>query len=450
MKALVIGYSLFGITALWAQAQPPVEIAVPRRLPLADAENLLRQRSFAIAVNKGLLDAAEAARLIASYKPNPTITLGAEQLSLYSPLDGAAPRFFSTNPDAGANSVYSFFYTKLIERGGKRELRTKQAAEQVAAARAQVLDTYRLQLLALRQAYGAAILARQNLEQGNRALADYEATERLTVTRVEAGDAANIELYRVRSGKLPYQQNVLQALTAYKQACFDVLNLLSSRADQISVTPAPASPNDPMADAPLDLAGDFSDKPPLMTLEELKRVSLQDRPDLEVARRGYQAAVFGTKGAEALRKRDLTVTGEYQRVGDDHSLGVTVQFPLFQYNNQKAAAVQAKAVERSADYTRRAAELQVLTDVEKAWQAYLAAQRSLAVYSKENLDQTERLRAVAQFQYREGGTSLFELLDAQRTAAQARQAYNQARSDLQNSVWLIEAATARELEGVTP
>lgn len=433
-----------------AAQQPPVAVPVPRRLALADAERLLLERNLAVAVNRRLLEAAEAAKLIASYKPNPSLQLGAEQISVQSPLPDGAPRFFATNPNAGANSVYTILYSKLIERGGKRELRTSQATAQVAGARAQILDTYRQNLLTLRQAYGTAVLARINLDLASKALADYEKTEKLTITRVQNGDAAQVDLYRIQSGKLPYQQAVLQAAVAYKQACFDVLNLLSSRTDDVVVTPAPAASGDPVPDAPLDIEAEFSDRPPLLALDELKRISLLDRPDVELARRSLEAGQFGTRLAEAQRHRDLTVGLEMQRVGDDYTAGVTLNFPLFLYNNQKAGIVQARALERAAGHQVKQAELQALTDVEKAWQAFLAAQQALKVYSKENLEQTEKLRTVAQFMYREGATSLFELLDAQRTAYQARQAYNQARFDLQNSLWLIEAATGRELEGVKP
>jgi cobalt-zinc-cadmium efflux system outer membrane protein len=425
-----------------AQASQAV-VTIPHTLTLPEAESLLLQRNLAIAVNRSQLEVAEAGKLIASYKPNPTIQLGAEQITIASPVPGAAPRFFETNSNAGANPVYTFLFAKVIERGGKREFRTKQAEATVAAVKAQILDAYRVQLLQLRQAYGAAILARLNIDLARQSLLEYEQTEGLTEKRVQAGDAPQVELYRVRSGKLPYQQALLQAESGYRQACFDVLNLLNSQRDDVVMQPAVPIAQEEPAGAALDLVGDFSDRTPILMLDELKPIALQERPDIEAARRTREAAQFGTRLAQAQLKRDISIGTEYQRVGDDSSLGLIASFPLFIYNNQKAGIAQASALERTGDLLVRQTELQAVTDVEKAWERFQAAQRALRVYSAENLQQTERLRTVAFFSYQQGATSLFELLDTQRTLLQARVGYAQARFDLQTSLWMIEAAIGR-------
>lgn len=441
---------LFAYGAIVFAQAPQTTVSIPRQLTLPEAESLLLQRNLAIAVNRQQLEAAEAAKLVASYKPNPSIQLGAEQFPAYSPLSGSVPRFFSTNSDAGAQPTYTFLFTKVVERGGKRDLRTKQADAQVGAARAQILDTLRQQLFQLRQAYGAALLARQNLDIAGQALKEYEQTESLTETRVQNGDAAQLELYRIRSGKLPYQQAVVQAGVNYQQACLDVLNLLNSRREEVVMEPTPPGPNSPTGGAPLDISGSFTDRILTTNLDELKQIARTERPDIEQARRTLQTSQFGTKLAQAERARDITFGLEYQRVGSDSSVGMVASFPLFLYNNHKASIAGAKAQERATELQLHQTELQSLTDVEKAWQLYQAAQRSLQVFSKENLQQVENLRSVAFFSYRQGATSLFELLDAQRTLNQARIDFNQSRFDLQNSIWLLEAAIGRDLEGAKP
>src|SRR5262249_13652504 len=133
---------------------------VPSRLTLADAENLLLQRNLTVIAARYQVEATRAARLVASYKPNPVLTLGAEQIPFYSPLHDL-PRFFSTNSAAGAQPTYTLRFDKLIERGGKRELRTEQADFQIKTSEAQMLDAVRNQLFQLRQAFNNAMLARQ-------------------------------------------------------------------------------------------------------------------------------------------------------------------------------------------------------------------------------------------------------------------------------------------------
>ncbi len=439
-------FLVFGTSLLVAAQMAPVSVSIPQRLSLADAENLLLQRNLAIAVNRQLLDAAEAAKLIASYKPNPTIELGAEEITIASPVPGAAPRFFETNSDAGANSAYSLVFSKVIERGGKRELRTKQADSEVAAVKAQILDAYRQQLLQLRQAYGSAILARINLELARQTLSEYEQTERLTQIRLDTGDAPMVEQYRIRSAKLPYQQAVLQAESNYRQAALDVLNLLNSQREEIVVQPtSQVTPDEAPGGAVLNLSGDFSDRAPLLLLDELKKIVLQERPDVEAARRTQEAAQFGSRLAVAQRARDISISTQYQRVGDDSAIGFSVAIPLFAYNNQKAGIAQALALERSSSLQVRQAEVQAITDLEKAWDKYQTAQQALKVFGSENLDQTERLRSAAFFSYQQGATSLFELLETQRALLQARLGYAQARFDLQESLWMLEAAIGRSV-----
>src|SRR5215469_6947581 len=200
MFCVLIG--LVALAVLPSSAQSPSAPTIPRTLTLAEAENLLLQRNLAVAASRYQIEASRAARLIASYKPNPVLTMGAEQFPFYSPLSDSYPRFWPTNSNAGAQPTYTFRFDKITERGGKRELRTEQADFQIKTAEAQMLDAIRIQLFQLRQAFGNAILARENLKLGEETERQYGQTERLTQVRLENGDVPPFELYRVRAGRL--------------------------------------------------------------------------------------------------------------------------------------------------------------------------------------------------------------------------------------------------------
>src|ERR1051326_4028136 len=204
-----------GAAILPSAAQTPAP-AIPGRLTLAEAENLLLQRNLVISPSRYQVEASRAARLIAGYKPNPVLTLGAEQFPIYSPLPNSAPRFFSTDSNAGAQPTYTLRFDKITERGGKRELRTEQADFQIKTSEAQMLDAIRTQLFQLRQAFNNAILARENLKLAEDTERQYGQTERLTQVRLDNGDVPALELYRIRAGRLQFQQSVLQARTAYQ------------------------------------------------------------------------------------------------------------------------------------------------------------------------------------------------------------------------------------------
>lgn len=449
-------------------AIPPVE--VPADLDLAKAQQLLFERNLSIITNRFQLDAAQAARLIAGYKPNPYVQLGMEQVPFYSPLAGSYPRFASTNPDAGANPVYTAQFNKIFERGGKREARMEQADQVIAAARAQIDDTYRTQLFALRQAFASALLARDDLQLAQSLDDNYQRVQDLTETRVRTGALAQIELFRVRSGRLPYAQAILDARNAYEQSVQDILNLLSARppdapsiSSQVTYnqpgappgqtpaqpgTPTPAAPQEVTvlrAGPTVNVKGSFTDVPMTETLTQIRDLALRERPDVVEARYNFRAAEAATKLAQAQRHRDLSVGVEYQRVGDDDSLGIVAQVPLFLYNNQKAAITQAVAQEHATEIQLHQAELQAVTDVQKAFQAYLAARQSLDLYQRDNLAQVQKLVETAEFSYQHGATSLFELLDAQRTLRQTQTSYNQARENYQLAIWQLEEAVGRPL-----
>jgi cobalt-zinc-cadmium efflux system outer membrane protein len=264
---------------------------------------------------------------------------------------------------------------------------------------------------------------------------------------------------------LQYQQAVLQARVAYDGALRDILNLLGAR--EQDVEPAnqasgfqpvalrsreaetnPVEPQIPesLRNAPLQLISNFDDRPVIQTLSELRSIALAERPDVAAARHLSAAAESSTQLARAQRSRDLDIGYEYQRVGSDHSAGVVLSVPLFINNNQRALAAEAEASQRSVDAQLKQAELQAITEVDKAYQAYLSARQVLDLYNRDNLSQLDRLRTVANVSYQEGASSLFELLDAQRAYSLAMTSYNQARADYQIAVWDLEQAAGRSLQ----
>lgn len=454
---------LTGVAAASASAQPETSTAprlASRPLTLAQAEELLRLRSLAVAANRQQLEASRAGRLVAGFKPNPVLTLGAQQLPVTSNIPGSVPRFVTTNSDAGANPVLTAHLDQIIERGGKREFRMAQADAVVDATLAQVEDTLRTQRFQLRQAFVAALLARDNLQLAGQLQDQYAQTVALTASRVAAGSIAPVDLYRIQAASLPFQQTVLDAQNSYEQATRDVLNLLDIAPDDM---PAPTSdgpqgasgaravadvaPSQPapagmlFATAPIQVEGSFSNKAVALSLTELRTLALANRPDVQMARNTLRAATATQRLAEAQRSRDVVVGVEYQRVGNDQAIGVTTQIPLFAYNNQRAGATQAVALERAAEAQLRQAERQAFTDVDKAYQGYLTASRALTLYNDSNLKQVADVRNVTAYTYQRGAVSLLELLDAERQARQTLAAYNQARAAYQLALFQLEQAT---------
>ena len=113
----------------------------------------------------------------------------------------------------------------------------------------------------------------------------------------------------------------------------------------------------------------------------------------------------------------------------------------FVHNDRRAGITQAEADVKAAEALVKHAELQATTDAEKACQSHLTARRMLDLYNSQNLALVENPLQTATHRYREGASSLIELLDALRPSNQTLTAYNQARADYQSGLWQLEQAT---------
>src|SRR5262249_33913793 len=132
ISVIVLSFTLFGAQAHGqtilqvsprsvSTSIPSVEI--PRQLSLEKAEEILLQKNLTLTAARYGVDVARAQRLIAGVRPNPTITLAAEQFDLAHPFQ----HLVTTDPNSAANRVYTFRYDQILERGNKRQLRTAVA-----------------------------------------------------------------------------------------------------------------------------------------------------------------------------------------------------------------------------------------------------------------------------------------------------------------------------------
>ena len=304
---------------------------------------------------------------------------------------------------------------QVFERGNKRALRTHAAEFQVQAAEAQVLDTIRTQLLQLRQAFYTAVLAREHVRVAQENLDLTNDTERLIKTRVTAGDAPEWDLIKFQANKVQFQRDLSAARLAYQQAVSDILTFIGAASSAVrGSTSAVRASQTPalLVDAPLEVLGELRLK--ALTVpeapEELRQMALDNRPDVLAAQHNVDAARWTLDLARAQRHRDIDVAVEYQRNGSDNTAGATVSFPLFLSHKFEGQINQGLAQLQQAQVALDQAKLQVLTDVDKAYQAYQVGQQVLQSYTTEEaLAKAEASFRIAEMSYRRGATSLLEL-----------------------------------------
>ncbi|MCW8085799.1 TolC family protein [Sabulicella glaciei] len=434
-------------------------------LRLAEAEQRLVERNLAVIAAQRGVDAARAQRLVSSSRPPPEVSVGNTfgQYTETSRRSVRDARFLSptTNINAGL--------TVLIERGGKRELRTRLADENIVVAEAQVLDALRLQLFTLRQAFIAALAARANLEVAFNNRESLDRTEGLLARQVRDGAIPEGDLLRFQASRLPFEAEVTSAAQAYAAAVAQVAVALA--ADAASFSPAPAQaqrrqtasqPRLVLPPVAFDLRGNFEARPGLGVSQGELRDAVQTRPDVVVAARQFQAAVANTDLAQAGRYRDVTASGGWNRTAlsqdqpetarrsfANNELSFNLSIPIFTNQITQGNIGVARGQQGQAEAAARAALLQARADFATAWASYEQSRNLLRIFTEGGaLNRAEQAYRSAEQAYLAGGRALVDVLDALRTLNATRVAANNARQSYLTALAQLEAATG--VSGIAP
>ncbi len=420
----------------------------PRSLTLQRATDLLITNNLSVVAARYNVDILRAQRIAAGLRPHPNLTFSATQFTI--PRVFKYPgEFLKTNQENGAaNTSYTLEVDQLIERGNKRQLHISQADLSTQAAEAQVKDALRQQIFQLRQAFFTAVLARENLRVLKENLDHFDHTENLLIVQVKEGYTAGVDLKRVQLQRLQFQNDVNNAQQSYQQSLRDVFNLIGAGdtsffANTTQLVPTAGTPNAmPGLDASLEVVdGNLDIIPTLLWIDDLRRMALENRPDVKAAELSFKAAEQGVALAEAQRARDITVGGQYSRNGSDNTVGMVVGVPLGTRRFTNAAIAQATATRLQAQAQSRLVRNQAITEVEKAFTAYNVSREKLRLFTDSALSTASDVRRIEEIAYRDGAKGLLDYLDAQRTYNQTVVDYNQARFDFLMSLYQLEMAT---------
>lgn len=431
--------ALLSLTSAFAQAPG-------RRLSLQGATDALIDKNLTVLASRYNVDLFRAQRVAAALKPSPTVVISANQFAI--PRVVSHPRYFgTTDGDASANSTYTVDVEKLVERGGKRELRMSQADIQTNAAEAQMKDTLRQQMFELKQAFLAAVLARENIRMLRQNLNDFNRTQQLLTAQVREGYSAGVDLRRIGLEVVEFQGGVSQAEQSYVHGVRDVLNLIGEgESAPVDFAVQINGPETSLPERAFDaIDGDLDPHAKSFEADEIRTLALANRPDLQAAQLEVDAAGVALKLAEAERVRDVTLGGQYARSGSDNALGIAFGVPLTTRAKANAAIAQATAARMQSEARLRQVRAQVLTDVEKALVAYRVSRDRLRLFDGQVLRNASEVRNIEQVAYREGSRALLSFLDAQRAYNQTVVGYNQARHDLVLSIYQLELAAGVSL-----
>jgi cobalt-zinc-cadmium efflux system outer membrane protein len=333
---------------------------------------------------------SRADEITAFLRPNPDLTLSAEQFSPLSSSD------YPYRPLAEAEPFLSASY--LIERRHKRDLRRASAQQGTAIAVSQLDDQTRILLFDLRTAFVQVLQQKSVLAVTRESLEFYDRMLGLSRDRYKAGDIAQVDLDRLELQRVQFETDVQTALVNLRTAKIQLEMLL----------------NDHTPVEQLDVSGRFDYMEILTPLEELRQNAFDSRADLRAALQAVDKAKTDYRLAVANGSTDPTVqwdVGHQEGIRASVGAGVTIPLRIFDRNQGEKVRTQLdiKRNERLVEANR----LQVFSDVDSAYATLQSNLTLLRPYKTRYLQQAARVRETISFSYQHGGASLLDFLQAQ-------------------------------------
>jgi outer membrane protein, heavy metal efflux system len=332
---------------------------------------------------------SKAEEITAYLRPNPNLTLLADQID---PFPGG--------PTHGpfAYLLPSATLTYLHERDHKRELRLESAQEGTAIATSSQEDLERTLLFSLRSAFVGTLQAKAVLKVAEDNLNYWDHLLSVSHDRYQAGDLAEIDFDRLELQRVQYESDVQTAEVNLRTAKIELLLLLNER------TPVDQ----------FDVVGRFDYTDELQGLDELRKLALDNRPDLRAARQSVLQATTNHKLAVANGSTDPTFSFDVGRNPPiDQYIGVDVSIPLRIFDRNQGEKLRTQLDINRNERLLDAAQAQVLGDVDSAYALLNSNLILLRPYKAKYLDEAVHVRETIRFSYEHGGASLLDLLNAE-------------------------------------
>ncbi len=288
----------------------------------------------------------------------------------------------------------------LYERQHKRDLRLESAKKTTGITASAHADLERTLLFTLRNAFVQALQAKAFFEIAKENLEYWDKEIDISKHRFDAGDMAKIDLKRIVLQRAQYQADTINAQVNLRTAKIALLTLLNDRSPVES----------------FDVEGPYEFKEQPMALEEFRQIAMDSRPDLKAAVEAVEKAKTENQLAIANGTADPTWGFDIGRNPPLPSyIGFSVDIPLRIFDKNQGEKLRTKLDIDKTDKARKAAEAQVLSDVDTAYATLSSTIQLLRPYKQEYLPEATEVRDIVTFSYQRGGASLLEFMDGQKS-----------------------------------
>jgi outer membrane protein, heavy metal efflux system len=350
------------------------------------------------------VDESRAAEITAYLRPNPDFSLSADGFQI-SRSKGV------WSPFSGVDESPAISY--LHEREHKRELRRDSAKESTVIAESSYRDEERNLIFNLRSAFVQLLQAKAVLQNAKENLDYWDHELDINQTRFKAGDLAQVDMDRLELQRVQFESDYETALVSIRTAKIQLLMLLDER------TPIER----------FEVAGSFDFSEQLKPLEDFRNIALEARPDLkeavenvELSRINHQLAV-SNGSTDPTWSVWFTNNGSFANPYSTKTVGGSISIPLRIFDRNQGEKVRTQIdIDRNAKL-RDAAEAQVFNDVDSAYWTLVQNINLLKPYKSTYLPLATNVRNRMSFSFQNGGASLLDFLDAEKSYRDTRLAY---------------------------
>jgi len=418
VKEIILILSLL-VVATQADADTNIAARV-RMLTLQDAKRIAFLHNWDLLAAHNGVALADAQRSVALEFPNPNLSASTAKINTDN----------NGNATAGGNGFWDrsydtiFAINQLFEIGGKRAARQISATAAWETARAKLADARRTLDAGVTKAYVAAALAEANARILMESTGYLRKEAEIARIRYTAGDISRSDLDQIEIAADQDELNAKTAVVTAAQQRIVVEVLLGKRNPR----------GDWMVSDTLDNLSSLSATPPPSDTAE--------RSDLIAARAALRQAEADLRLQKAVRIPDPTFSIQYEREPPDtpNTVGLGVSLPLPLWNRNGGAIKAASATLAQAERFVEQTKAQIASDIATARSAYDEAMARWRHYRDDVQPRSARVRETVSFAYKKGGTSLVELLEAQRNDNIVRLATALAAADTATTAAVLNSA----------
>jgi cobalt-zinc-cadmium efflux system outer membrane protein len=351
------------------------------------------------------IDESRAAQITAYLRPNPLFSLAADGFEVASGQQGI------WRPFSGVLETSAFSY--LHEREHKRELRLDSAKKTTAIAESTYLDQERSLAFNLRTAFVGVLQAKAVLQNARENLSYWDHELDINRTRFKEGDLALADLNRLELQRIQFESDYETAFVNLRTAKIQLLRLMNER------TPIER----------FDVTGAFDFSEELGPLEGFRKVALDSRPDLRAAVQNVELARIIHQLAVANGSTDPTFStwftnnGSFSNPTSTKTIGGSISIPLRIFDRNQGEKARTQIDISRNQQLLDANQALVLSDVDSAYWTLVQAVNLLKPYRAKYLPLAIDVRDRISYSYENGGASLLDFLDAEKSYRDTRLAY---------------------------